>query len=329
MTPNFKRNPPRRRALQLLMAAALLGTLATTQAQSDKPLRVIVPLTTGSTVDMVARAMSLSLGKTMGQPIVIENLPGAGGVTGTAQLVRAPKDGQTIAMISSNHVINPSIYRTMPFDSVKDISPIMVFGTVPLVLVVSTAVPAKNTRELVALAKSSPGRLNYGSAGNGSVLHLAAELFKEQSSVFITHIPYRGTGPLTTDIISGQVDMGFLSVTAAAPQIKSGKLRAIGVSTKTRSAIMPDVPTLAESGLPNYSFDAWLAVVAPAGVAKPLIDNLYQKFKATLASREVQDSLAAQGITMLNIAPDQAEAFFRGELDKHAKLVRRSGAVAE
>lgn len=316
--------------LHLLLAAALLAPGLGARAQSSgKALRIIVPLTTGSTVDTVARAMSVELAKSMGQPIVIDNLPGAGGVTGTAQLVRAPKDGQTIAMISSNHVINPSIYKNVPFDSVKDIAPISVFGTVPLVLVVNHAVAAKNTRELVALVKSQPGKLNYGSAGNGSVLHLAGELFKEQSHAFITHIPYRGTGPLTTDLIGGQVDMAFLSVTAAAPHIRSGKLRAIGVSTTTRTAVLPDVPTLAESGLPGYSFDAWLAVIAPGGTPRPVIQELYQKFRTALAVREVQDNLAAQGITVLHGTPEEAEPFFKTELAKHAKLVKLSGAIAE
>lgn len=326
----MKHQTTHRRTLHLLLATALLAPGLSARAQSSgKTLRLIVPLTTGSTVDTVARAMSVELAKSMGQAIAIENLPGAGGVTGTAQLVRAPKDGQTLAMISSNHVINPSIYKNVPFDSVKDIAPISVFGTVPLVLVVNNAVAAKNTRELVALVKSKPGKFNYGSAGNGSVLHLAGELFKEQSHAFITHIPYRGTGPLTTDLIGGQVDMAFLSVTAAAPHIKSGRLRAMGVSTTTRTAVLPDVPTLAESGLPGYSFDAWLAVIAPGGTPKPVIQDLYQKFRTALTTRDVQDNLAAQGLTILNGTPEEAEPFFRSELAKHAKLVKLSGAIAE
>jgi tripartite-type tricarboxylate transporter receptor subunit TctC len=323
----------RRTSLRLLLSAvsalALSSGLSAHAQGSGKALRIIVPLTTGSTVDTVARAMSVELAKAMGQPVVIENLPGAGGVTGTAQLVRAPKDGQTIAMISSNHAINPSIYKNVPFDSVRDIAPISVFGTVPLVLVVNTSVAAKNTRELVALVKASPGKLNYGSAGNGSVLHLAGELFKEQAGAFITHIPYRGTGPLTTDLMGGQVDMAFLSVTAAAPHIKSGKLRAIGVSTRARSAVLPDVPTLAESGLPGYSFDAWLAVIAPGGTPKPIVQDLYRKFKTALASKDVVHNLQAQGITILDGTPEQAEPFFVSEVAKHAKLVKLSGAVAE
>ena len=181
----------------------------------------------------------------------------------------------------------------MPFGSVRDITPISVFGTVPLVLVVNTSVAAKNTRELVALVKASPGKLNYGSAGNCSVLHLAGELYKKQAGAFITHIPYRSTGPLTTDLMGGQVDTAFLSVTAAAPHIKGGKLRAIGVSMRARTAVLPDVQTLAEAGLPGYSFDAWLAIIAPGGTSKPIVQDLYQKFRTTLANKDVQSNLHA------------------------------------
>ena len=288
-----------------------------------------MPLSAGSTVDAVARAMSNQMAKVMGHPIVIENLAGAGGMTGTVQIVNGPKDGTTIGMISSNHVINPSIYKKVPFDSLNDITPITVIGTVPLVLVVNPSVPAKNTKELIALMKAKPGAVNFGSAGNGSTLHLAGEMLSDQAGVDIKHIPYKGTGPLASDLLGGQVEMGFLSVTAAAPHIKSGKLRAIGVSTQQRSAVLPDVPTLAESGLPNYSFDAWIAVVGPAGLPKPIVQKYYADFKTVLAQKEVQDALAAQGIVVINSTPEQALPFFKSELEKHAALVKKSGATAE
>jgi tripartite-type tricarboxylate transporter receptor subunit TctC len=319
---------PRRRAMAVL-ALGLASLAGLTQAQSDKPIRVVVPLSAGSTVDAVARAMSNQMAKVMGHPIVIENLPGAGGMTGTVQVVNAPKDGTTIGMISSNHVINPGIYKKVPFDSLKDITPITVIGTVPLVLVASPAVPAKTVQELVSLMKAKPGTLNFGSAGNGSVLHLAAEMFGSEAGVDIKHIPFKGTGPLTTDLVGGQVDLGFLSVTAAAPHVKTGKLRALAVSTQKRSSILPDVPTLAESGLPNYSFDAWLAAVGPAGLPAPVVQKLYGDFKTVLAQKEVQDALAAQGIVIINSTPEQAAPFFKGELDKHLALVKKSGATAD
>lgn len=322
-------HPLTRRACLAGIAALLASTGQIALAQGDKVLKLIVPLTPGSTVDTVARGMGNAMAAVMGHPVVIENLPGAGGMTGTAQLVKAPKDGSTLAMVSSNHVINPGIYKKPLFDALKDITPITVVGTVPLVLVVNPSVPAKNATELVALMKARKGELNVGSAGNGSVLHLAAELFGTEAGVDITHIPYKGTGPLVTDLLGGQVQMGFLSVTAAAPQVKAGKLRAIGTSTRQRSAVLPEVPTLAESGLPNYSFDAWLAVIGPADLPRPEVDRLYQDLKKVVATPEVQQALGAQGIATIMNAPEQAAGFFRTELDKHLALVRKSGATAD
>lgn len=322
-------HPLTRRACLAGIAALLASTGQIASAQGDKVLKLIVPLTPGSTVDTVARGMGNAMAAVMGHPVVIENLPGAGGMTGTAQLVKAPKDGNTLAMVSSNHVINPGIYKKPLFDALKDITPITVVGTVPLVLVVNPSVPAKNATELVALMKARKGELNVGSAGNGSVLHLAAELFGTEAGVDITHIPYKGTGPLVTDLLGGQVQMGFLSVTAAAPQVKAGKLRAIGTSTRQRSAVLPEVPTLAESGLPNYSFDAWLAVIGPADLPRPELDRLYQDLKKVVATPEVQQALGAQGIATIMNTPEQAAGFFRTELDKHLALVRKSGATAD
>lgn len=318
----------RRGALALAwLGLALPASLV--QAQSDKPIRVVVPLSAGSTVDAVARAMSHQMARVTGHPIVIENLPGAGGMTGTVQVVNAPKDGLTLGMISSNHVINPGIYKKVPFDTLKDITSITVIGTVPLVLVVHPSVKASNTRELVELMKAKPGTLNLGSAGNGSTLHLAGVMFGNEAGVEIRHIPYKGTGPLTSDVVGGQVDMAFISVTAAAPHIKSGKLRAIGLSTRTRSPVLPEVPTLAESGLPNYGFDAWIALVGPAGLPAPMVQKVYADTKTVLAQKDVQDALAAQGINLINSTPEQAAPFFKSELEKHARLVKQSGATAD
>lgn len=318
-----------RRAALALLAAGLAAAAGPAQAQADRPLRVVVPLSTGSTVDTVARAMSSQMAAVMGRPVVVENLPGAGGMTGTVQIVNAPSDGTTIGMISSNHVINPSIYKKVPFDSLKDIAPITVLGTVPLVLVGNPAVPARDLRELVALLRARPGALNLGSAGNGSVLHLAGELFSSEGRVEIRHVPYKGTGPLVSDLLGGHVDIGFLSVTAAAPHVKSGKLRAFGVSTKQRSAVLPDVPTLAESGLPGYSFDAWIAAVGPAGLPGPILQKYYADLKAVLSTKEVARALAAQGIAVIANTPEEAAAFFESELEKHAALVKQSGAAAD
>ncbi|MEP6722737.1 MAG: tripartite tricarboxylate transporter substrate binding protein [Variovorax sp.] len=317
--------PTRRAALAALLALSCLAA----HAQSDKPLRMIVPLAAGSTVDAVARAIAPGFGKATGHPIVVENIVGAGGIPGTGQIVKAPKDGLTLGMISSNHVINPGIYKSIPYDSLKDITPIAVLATVPLVLVVNPALPVKNVKELLAYAKANPGKLNYGSAGNGSTLHLAGELLISETGIDMKHVPYRGTGPLITDLIGGQVQLGFVSISQVGPQVKAGALRALAVSTPARSSALPEVPTVAEAGVPRYSFDAWIALIGPAGLPKIVVDADYAAVKAALASPEAQTALAAQGLSILNTGPDLAPAFFQAEMTKHQKLVKQSGATLD
>lgn len=323
--------PSKRRLLALLplLAAALwlpTGPASAQPAASDKPIRMVVPLAAGSTVDAVARALAPGLGRLTGHPVVVENIAGAGGIPGTAQVVRAHKDGLTLGMISSNHVINPGIYQTIPYDSLRDITPIAVLATVPLVLVANAKLPVTDLAQLQAYAKAHPGTLNYGSAGNGSTLHLASELLIAETGIDIKHVPYRGTGQLITDLMGGQVQLAFVSVSQALPQIKAGTLRALGLSTTQRSAALPDVPTLAEAGVPGYRFDAWIALVGPAGLPKPIVDQYAAAMKTALASPEAQTAIAGQGLMVLDKGPAQAPAFFQEELAKHQKLVKLSGA---
>jgi len=316
------------RALGATLVAASLGAMAQTPL-ADKPIRMIVPLAAGSTVDAVARALGPGFGRTTGHRVIVENIVGAGGIPGTTQIVKAQKDGLTLGMISSNHVINPGIYRTVPYDSLKDITPIAVLATVPLVLVVNPKLPVNNVQDLLAYAKAHPGALNYGSAGNGSTLHLAGELLVSESRIEMKHVPYRGTGPLITDLIGGQVQLGFVSVSQVAPQIKAGALRALAVSTPTRSAALPDVPTLAEAGVPKYSFDAWIALIGPAGLPKPIVDSYAAAIKTAMASPEARTAIAGQGLMVLDKGPDVAPAFFQTELTKHQRLVKQSGATLD
>ncbi|WP_052763681.1 Bug family tripartite tricarboxylate transporter substrate binding protein [Microvirga massiliensis] len=318
----------------LLLGASLLSfsfatSLASAETYPSRPIRVIVPLAAASTVDIVARALGEELATTMGQQFVIDNRPGAGGVIGTGEMIRAEKDGYTIGMTSSNHVISPFIIKSISFDSLKDITPITVVGTVPLVLVTHPSLPVRTAGDLIALAKEKPGALDYGSAGNGSALHLAGVLFTTEAGVDMRHVPYRGTGPLTNDLIAGHVKIGFLSATAALPQIQSGTLRAIAVSTPTRIEALPDVPTLAESGLKDYSFDAWIAMIAPAGLPKPLVDRLYSETRTVLATQKMKDAFASQGVTIIGSDPATAEKFFESELAKHEKLVAAAGATTD
>lgn len=318
----------RRLALLLIMACASFGASAQLAAP-EKPIRMVVPLTAGSTVDAVARALGPGLGRTTGHPVVVENVAGAGGIPGTAQVVKAAKDGLTLGMISSNHVINPGIYKTIPYDSIKDITPIAVLATVPLVLVVNPKLPVRSLQELRDYAKTHPGALNYGSAGNGSTLHLASELLISETGISMKHVPYRGTGPLITDLIGGQVQLAFVSVSQVVPQVKAGTLRALAVSTTIRSSALAEVPTMVEAGAPEYSFDAWIALIGPAGLGKPLVNQYAAAVKTAMGSAQAQAAIAGQGLLMLDKGPDEAPAFFQSELIKHQKLVKQSGATLD
>lgn len=314
--------------LGALMAAASLEAQAQTAA-ADRPLRIVVPLAAGSTVDAVARALGPGFGRTTGHPVLVENLAGAGGIPGTAQVVRAPKDGLTLGMISSNHVINPGIYKSIPYDSLQDITPIAVLATVPLVLVVPAKLPVKSVKDLLEHARRQPGTLNYGSAGNGSTLHLASEMLVTETGIDIRHVPYRGTGPLITDLIGGQVQLAFASVSQVLPHLKSGALRALAVSTTARSTALPEVPTLTESGLPNFSFDAWIALIGPAGLSKAVVEGYAVAIRQALQSTEAQTAVLGQGLMLSYKGPAEAQVFFQSELAKHLKLVKQSGATLD
>ena len=321
--------PTRRRALcfgAAALGAAALAPVGLVRAQSlgDRPLRIILPLSAGSGADGAIRAVSNSLAKALGQPVVIENLPGAGGITGTTQIVRAPKDGSVIGVVSNNHVVNPSVYKNIPFDSLADITPITIIGATPFVLVAHPSVPAKNVQELIAYAKSKPGVLNYGSSGNGTILHLGAAMFVDQAKLAIQHIPYKGMGPLMNDVLGGQVQLAVVAVAPAAAHIKSGALRAMGVTTSTRVASLPGVPTIAEQGLPAYELDGWIAPVAPAGLPKTELARLYNAFKAAMEMPEARDALVAQGYEIKLTPPDAAAAFFRSEAARMAQVVKNA-----
>lgn len=316
---------------RLLGSALALGALppglalAQPQAQAqvhDKPLRVILPLSAGSGADGAIRAIGSSIGKALGQPLVIENLPGAGGITGTAQLVRAPKDGSTIGIVSNNHVVNPSLYKNIPFDAIKDITPITMIGTTPFVLLAHPKVPARTVQELVAYAKAHPGELNYGSSGNGTILHLGAAMFVEQAGVQIRHIPYRGMGQLMNDLLSGQVQLGVVAVAPAQAHIKAGALRALGVTGSQRAAGLPEVPTIAEQGLPQYQLDGWIAAVAPAGLSAAELERLYQGFRQGIAAPEAQSALQAQGYEIRVTPPAETASFMRNEKQRMEALVK-------
>ena len=229
-----------------------------------------------------------------------------------------------IGVVSNNHVVNPNVYKNIPFDSLADITPITIIGATPFVLVAHPSVPAKNVQELIAYAKSKPGVLNYGSSGNGTILHLGAAMFVDQAKLAIQHIPYKGMGPLMNDVLGGQVQLAVVAVAPAAAHIKSGALRAMGVTTSTRVASLPGVPTIAEQGLPAYELDGWIAPVAPAGLPKTELARLYNAFKAAMEMPEARDALVAQNYEIKLTPPDAAAAFFRSEAARMAQVVKNA-----
>jgi tripartite-type tricarboxylate transporter receptor subunit TctC len=321
----------RRTVIRLLSGAAFAAALSPlgARAQSGKMMKLILPVGAGSGVDAAARVMTDALAKALDQTVIVENAPGAGGVTGTARIVKAPKDGNTLGVVSNNHVVNPSVYKSMPFDSLNDITPIMVVGATPFVLVVHPSVPAKNLEELLALARAKPGVLNYGSSGTGTILHLAAQMLVSEGNVDIVHVPYRSTGQLLNDLIGGQVQLGFVSTSVAAQHIKAGTLRTLGVSTTTRSRYLPDIPTIAEAGLPNYSLQGWFAVIGPGGLPAAEVARIHKALKDTLETARVRDALLDQGYTLLVTSPEEAARYFASEMERMHKLVVQAGIKPE
>ena len=316
----------KRRTLRVLIIVGGLLISGVAVAQSDRPVKIILPVATASGVDTITRAASPALSKALGAPVVVDNQPGAGGIVGTQAMVRSPPDGQTLSVVSNNHVIYPSVYKSVPFDPVADITPIAVIGSTPLVVVVNpTKVSAKNAKELAALLKANPEKYNYASSGNGTILHLAAELWMEQACVKITHVPYKGVGPMLTDLIGGQVDIGVLALPSVQQHLKSGALRAIGTGAPKRLAAAPDIPTMVEQGMPNYLVEGWFAVIGPAKMPMPLVNRINAAIKETFASSDVKDAMAKQGNTIDVSTPEYATRFFPAELAKYAALVKKAG----
>jgi tripartite-type tricarboxylate transporter receptor subunit TctC len=319
----------KRRTLQGLAGLAVAGIAlrpSLLRAQlGEKPIRFILPVATGSGVDTITRAASPALQKALGHPVVVENQPGAGGIVGTAAMIKSPPDGFTLSVVSNNHVIYPSVYKTVPFDPVADITPIAIIGSTPIVLVVNPKIPAQNVAELVKLMKAKPGEYNYASSGNGTILHLTMQQFLTEAGVTAKHIPYKGVGPMVTDLIGGQVDMGTLSLPSIQQHLASGSLRAIGVGSARRVAAAPSIATMVEQGLPDYIVEGWFAVVGPAKMAPADVKRIHDAFAAGFASPDVVDAMARQGNTINVSTPEHAAQFFRSELAKYAKLVKQAG----
>lgn len=316
---------PRRTALGLLMAPLLGGLLPAAQAD-PAVVKLILPNAPGSGVDAITRAAQPALAKALNASVVVENQAGAGGVVGLQSLARALPDGKTLSVVSNNVVIFPSILKSLPFDMPGDFTPIAIIGATPMVLVVNPArVAAKDAGELIALLKSKPDQLNFGSGGNGTILHLASEIFLEATQTRARHIPYKGVGPMVADLVGGQIDFATAALPSVQGQIQAGQLRAIGVMTPQRSASAPQIPTIAEQGLANFAVDAWLGVVGPKGLSAEVVQRSHAALVAAFDDPAVKEVMAKQGNTIHVSTPEQALQTFRTELVKYAALVKRVG----
>ena len=319
-----------RRHLITLAAASTVAPRTLAQAAfPSKAITIVVPATPGGAIDLSARLIGAKFTTAWNQPVNIDNKGGAAGMLGSDQVAKAAPDGHTLALVASSHAINPSIYKKLPFDTLKAFEPVMHTHTVPLVLVVSNSVPAKTLSELIAHLKASAGKYSFASSGTGGAPHMSAELFKTMAGVDLVHVPYKGSTAAHTDLISGRVAVMFDTVAAITGQIKSGNVRAIAVTTSQRSGVLPDVPTMAEAGLKGYETSTWGGLLAPAGTPKDVIAKLNAEANKALAAPDVKEKLAAAGIEPAGGTPAQFAAFIGSEMQRWAQVAKAAGVEPE
>jgi tripartite-type tricarboxylate transporter receptor subunit TctC len=315
----------------LLKTAGLLLALTTAVAAQEyptKPVRVIVPFPPGGVNDTVGRMIAAQLSERLGKQFVVDNRSGAAGVVGTELAANAPKDGYTLLIVSLVNAVNPWLYK-LPYDPVKSFTPIAFLAAAPNVLVVNPDLPVKSVKELVALAKGKPGQLQYASAGVGSFMHLGGELFKLTAGVDILHVPFKGGGPAIIDVVGGHTKVAFATTITTAPHIRSGKLRALGVGGTSRSAVLPDVPTVAEAGVPGYEVANWIGIVAPAGTPAAIVAKVHGEILAIQDSPEVQKQLSSQGAEVMRMSSREFGDFMVKEMAKWERVVKAGGIKAD
>ncbi len=325
-----------RRKVQLTALAAVVSTLAAgfapgAQAQSypAKPIRFIVPYPAGGGTDIVARLVAAKMTLSMGQPVVVDNKPGASTVIGTDMVAKAPADGYTFGLVTDSHAANPTFFPKLPYDSVKDFEPLTQLVFVPLVLVANPALNVKTVPELIAAAKAKPGKINYASIGNGSPHQIAMEWLKSMAGISMTHIPYKGVAPALTDLVAGQVDVMFTGTSSASPYVKAGRLNALAVSSAKRQPAFPETPSVAEAGLREFDFMTWYGTVAPAGTPRNIVMRLNQEISAALNQPDVKEKLAGLGVVGAPSTPEAFSAFIKTEAQKLEKIVKVTGVKAE
>lgn len=314
----------------LLLALLVTATGASAQAWPDRPVRILVGYPPGGGTDLVARLVQQPLTTRWGQPVVVDNRPGANAIIATEAVAKAKPDGYTLLMAYATELaVNPATHKSLPYDPVKDFAPIVQMASAPLVLAVNPSLPAKDVKDLVALAKAKPGALNYSSSGSGSVHHFAGALFNLQTGAELVHVPYKGSGPATADAVSGQVQATYASVASVLRFVQAGRLRALAVTSKQRSPSMPEVPSMAEAGLAEFELTSWYGLLAPAGTPAAVIAKIHADVSAILASAEAQKSFAAQGLDPAGGSPQAFAEFVRSEASRFARIAKAGNIRSE
>jgi len=314
-------------AAAALSSLALASPVLAADAWPAKPVKIVVPFAAGGGVDVLTRILADKLGPALGATIVVDAVPGAGGNLGSGQVAHAPADGYTLLMATTGtHTINPGLYKDMPFDAVKDFAPITVIASVPNLLVVNPQVPVTNVKELVALAKSQPGKLNFASFGYGTSNHLSGELFKSEAGIDVAHVPYKNAPQAVLDVVSGREAFAFVNAPLALPQVRAGKLRALAVTGARRSPAAPEYPTMAEAGLPNFVVESWYGLMAPAGTPEPVLRKIHDATIQVLNTPEIKAAFAKQGADVETSTPEEFAKMIATEKARWAEVIRKSGA---
>jgi tripartite-type tricarboxylate transporter receptor subunit TctC len=318
--------------MRLLIGVVALAaaTLAHAQSWPNKPIKYIVNFAPGGTTDILGRMVAAGLTSSLGQPVVVENKPGQAGSIGAAECARAAPDGYTLCGGTiSSHAINPSLYAKLPYDPIKDFTPITLLASLPNMLIVHPSLNVGSVKELVALLKANPNKYSFGSAGNGTSQHISGELFKIMTGTQMQHIPYKGSGPMIPDLLAGTIQLSFENITTAYPQAKAGKVKALAVTSTKRSFVAPEVPTMAEAGLPGYDISSWQAMYAPAGMPKDIVSRLHAETAKILRAPENAKKLQELGLDAGGITPEELTAFMRNEIPRLGKVVKESGAKVD
>lgn len=320
-----------KRILILALTIIAVGGISSARAQSypDKVIKLVVPWPPGGLVDVLGRVLGQKMSDSLGQPIIVENRPGAGGNIGTDAVAKSPPDGYTLLVATSAHAMNASIYRTLAFDPVGDFTPIVLAARAASILVVNPSVPAKSLKELIALAQAKPGKLTYASAGIGTPAHLYAEMLKSRADIDIMHVPYKGAPPAMVDLLGGRVDMLFANMTVALPQIQSGKLRAIGITSSQRSPYLTDVPTLSESGLPGFDATQWLGILGPKSLPENIVVKLNAEANKALQAPDVKKALATHGMDVVGSTPKEFGDTLKADIARWSEVVKRAGVTMD